>query len=284
MDINIDKNSGFCFGVVYAVEKAEKLLEKDNKLFCLGDIVHNDMEVKRLNNKGLEIIDYDKLKNLKNQTVLFRAHGEPPETYKLAKENNIKVVDASCPIVLKLQIKIRNTYLKFKDKGGQIVIYGKKGHAEVVALSGHADNQAIIVSSVDDLDKIDYSKPIALFSQTTKSSSSYHQIILGIKKRLKTDNFNYLDSVCKQVSNRDKSLKDFCKDKDIILFMSGKKSSNGKMLYEVCKSVNDNTIFITDTENIDKQWFKEVNSVGITGATSTPFWLMEKAKSIIETF
>jgi len=248
----------------------------------LGDIVHNDMEVERLKKLGLKIITQEELKNIKNETVLFRAHGEPPETYKLAKENNINIIDASCPIVLRLQTKIRQSYLEMKSKNGQIVIYGKKGHAEVIGLAGHTNNEAIIVSDIDDLDLIDYNRPISLFSQTTKSSVSYHKIISEIQNRIQNDDFTYLDSVCKQVSNRDKDLKEFCSDKDIIIFMSGKKSSNGKMLFEICKSVNPNTMFVTDISEIDYKWFKKDYTVGITGATSTPSWQMERAKDYIK--
>ena len=282
MDIEIEKSSGFCFGVVYAIDKAEKILETENKLYCLGDIVHNDVEVRRLQEKGLEIIDYNKLKSLKNEKVLFRAHGEPPSSYKLAKENNIQIIDASCPIVLKLQISIRKEYSEIKRKNGQIVIFGKKGHAEVIGLDGHTFDEAIIISSFKDLDKIDYTLPISVFSQTTKSSTEYHKIIDEIKKRLITDDFTYQNSVCKQVSNRDQDLKKFCKEKDLIIFVSGKKSSNGKMLHEICLKTNHNTKFITEISEIKKEWFYNVEKVGISGATSTPAWLMKQAKERIE--
>ncbi len=282
MKVKIDENSGFCFGVVYAVEKAEKYLEKNKFLFCLGDIVHNDVEVSRLENRGLKIIQKKDLFDIKNEKILIRAHGEPPETYKIAKKNNINIIDASCPIVLKLQTKIRKTYLNMKSKNGQIVIFGKKGHAEIIGLSGHTNNEAIIVSSEEDLSKIDYSKPIALFSQTTKSSTSYYKIIEKIKKNLKTNDFTYLDSVCKQVANRDKSLKHFCAEKDIIIFISGKKSSNGQMLYNICKEQTENTKFVSEIDQIKPQWFKNVEIAGITGATSTPAWLLKKAKNVIE--
>lgn len=282
MKVKIDENSGFCFGVVYAVEKAEKYLENNKSLFCLGDIVHNDVEISRLENRGLKIIQKKDLFDIKNEKILIRAHGEPPETYKIAKKNNINIIDASCPIVLKLQTKIRKTYLNMKLKDGQIVIFGKKGHAEIIGLSGHTNNEAIIVSSEEDLSKIDYSKPIALFSQTTKSSTSYYKIIEKIKKNLKTNDFTYLDSVCKQVANRDKSLKNFCAEKDIIIFISGKKSSNGQMLYNICKEQTENTKFVSEIDQIKPQWFKNVEIAGITGATSTPAWLLNKAKNVIE--
>ena len=284
MNIEIDNNSGFCFGVVYAVKKAEEYLKYNQDLFCLGDIVHNDMEVLRLQKQGLKIIDYKTFEKLEDQKVLIRAHGEPPKTYEIAKKNNIKLIDASCPIVLRLQMNIRKTYEQMKKKNGQIIIFGKKGHAEVIGLAGHTNNEAIIVSSIEDLDIIDFSKPIAIFSQTTKSASEYHKIIAEIKKRKQTDDFFFQDSVCRQVSNRDKEIRKFCKNKDIIIFISGKKSSNGKMLFEVCKSVNSNTKFVSEISELNPLWFKNINSVGISGATSTPAWLMNKAKETICSF
>ncbi len=282
MIIEIDKNSGFCFGVVYAIQKAEEYLQKNEKLFCLGDIVHNDEEVKRLNNKGLEIIDYKKFKHIKNANILIRAHGEPPETYKIAQDNNINIIDASCPIVLRLQLQIRKTYLALKKQNGQIVIFGKKNHAEVIGLAGQTDNTAIIVSDIDDIEQINFSRPVAIFSQTTKSSSQYHQIVEAIRQRMQNDNFYFQDSVCKQVANRDKEIRNFCKNKDIIIFISGKKSSNGRMLYEVCKSVNDNTKFVSEIAEIKDEWFTNIKTIGISGATSTPAWLMQKVKEHIE--
>lgn len=282
MTIEIDNNSGFCFGVVYAIDKAEKILEKENELYCLGDIVHNDVEVRRLEKKGLKIINYDQFKQLKNVKVLFRAHGEHPNSYKIANENNIQIIDASCPIVLRLQISIRKKYNEIKEKNGQIVIFGKKGHAEVIGLDGHTNDEAIIISSIEDLKLIDFTRPVYLFSQTTKSSLEYHKIIEEIKKQIKIKDFVFQDSVCRQVSNRDSDLKLFCKDKDLVIFMSGKKSSNGKMLYGICKSNNENTKFITEISEIKKKWFLNVEKVGISGATSTPAWLMEQAKKYIK--
>jgi 4-hydroxy-3-methylbut-2-enyl diphosphate reductase len=282
MIIEIDINSGFCFGVVYAIEKAEMYLNSHQKLYCLGDIVHNDEEIKRLESLGLQIINYDKFKNINTEKVLFRAHGEHPNNYKIAFENNIDVIDASCPIVLRLQMNIRKKYLEIKDKNGQIVIFGKKGHAEVIALSGHACNQAIIVSNIDDLNLIDFNRPIAIFSQTTKSNFEYKKIVDEIKKRIKIDDFYFQDSVCKQVSNRDSDLRIFAKRHELVIFVSGKKSSNGKFLYDICSNENKNSFFISDETELKKEWFFNVNKVGITGATSTPMWLMEKIKSFIE--
>ncbi len=282
MNIEIDSNSGFCFGVVYAIEKAEKFLKKNENLICLGDIVHNDAEVKRLQSKGLKVVDNQQLNHLTNKTVMFRAHGEAPSSYKLALEKNLKVIDASCPIVLRLQISIKNKYEQIKEQGGQIVIFGKKGHAEVIGLAGQTENNAIIVSDESDIEKIDFTKPIAVFSQTTKSKDSYHKIIAKIKEKLQTDDFYFQDSVCKQVANRDKDLRVFCQDKDVIIFMSGKKSSNGKMLFEICKKINPNTKFISEIDELQQDWFSNVSKVGITGATSTPAWLMLDAKKYIE--
>jgi 4-hydroxy-3-methylbut-2-enyl diphosphate reductase len=283
MIIETDKNSGFCFGVVYAIQKAEEYLKNNNKLFCLGDIVHNDEEVKRLTNKGLQVIDFKKYKSLKNTNILIRAHGEPPETYKIAKQNNLNIIDASCPIVLRLQLQIRKTYLDLKKQNGQIIIYGKKNHAEVIGLAGQTNNEAIIVSDIADIEQIDFTRPVAIFSQTTKSASHYHKIVEAIRERMQNSSFFFQDSVCKQVANRDKEIRNFCKNKDIIIFISGKKSSNGKMLYEVCKSVNKNTKFVSEIAEIKNEWFNNVETVGISGATSTPAWLMDKVKEHILT-
>ncbi len=290
MNIEIDKNSGFCFGVVKAIEAAETELEKNKTLYCLGDIVHNDAEVKRLEKRGLITINREEFKKLKDTKVLLRAHGEPPETYKIAKENNIDLIDASCPIVLNLQKKIDKAYKNFKAVNGQIIIFGKEGHAEVEGLLGHTDNKGIVISGEEDLVKIDFSKPVNIFSQTTKSRSSYHLIIEKIKERMRektgTDEINFIvnDSTCRAVSNRDVFLKDFAKKHDIIIFVSGKKSSNGKVLYEVCKKENDRSYFVSEVNEINKEWFNFSDSVGICGATSTPAWLMEKVKTKIEEF
>lgn len=288
MKIEIDENSGFCFGVVKAIEIAEKELEKDNTLYCLGDIVHNDAEVKRLENKGLITISNYEFKELKNTKVLLRAHGEPPETYKIAEENNIELIDASCPIVLNLQKKIDKAYIDFSTVEGQIVIFGKEGHAEVIGLLGHTDNRGIVISEENDLDKIDFSKPINIFSQTTKSRSSYHNIIEKIKERMieerGNDEINFIinDSTCRAVSNRDVFLKEFAQKHDVIIFVSGRKSSNGKVLYEVCKKQNERSYFVSETDELKKEWFNYNSSVGICGATSTPTWLMKKVKIAIE--
>jgi len=276
MKVEIDQNSGFCFGVVYAIEMAEDFLDERGALFCLGDIVHNDKEVQRLENKGLRIIDHADLKELRDTTVLIRAHGEPPETYRIALENNIELIDASCPVVLKLQNRVRNAY----EEDTQIVIYGKPGHAEVNGLIGQTHQEAIIVTKEDDLDKIDFSRPISLFSQTTKSTEGFYKIKSLIEER--SSSFKANDTICRQVSNRDPQLRIFSTHYDVIIFVSGKKSSNGKVLYEVCKSVNPRSYFISEEAELEPYWFHNCASVGICGATSTPMWLMEKIAIAIE--
>lgn len=282
MKIEIDKNSGFCFGVVYAIENAERELEKNNKLYCLGDIVHNSVEVKRLNDKGLVTIDHEQFKKLKDTKVLIRAHGEPPETYKTALENNIELIDASCPVVLRLQNNVKKGTNIIEKKGGQTVIFGKKGHAEVNGLIGQTNGNGIVVTTEEDLKLIDFTRPVNIFSQTTKSPIKYQEIIDEIKIRLQKngldleENLITNNTICSQVSHRDVELPNFARKHDVIIFVSGKKSSNGKMLYEVCKKANPETHFITDVDELNNKWFQNINSVGICGATSTPNWLMEK--------
>ena len=284
MKVTIDSHSGFCFGVVYAIQKAEEELDHSGELFCLGDIVHNNKEVERLNAKGLKVIDHEKLKELHDCKVLIRAHGEPPETYEIALKNNIELIDASCPVVLKLQHRVRTSFDHIEDEDGQIVIYGEAGHAEVNGLIGQTQGKAIVVKNEEDLEKIDFSKPVYLFSQTTKSSSGFLKMKNLIEERAHKAMENevtdeYLvsnDTICRQVSNREPHLRKFSEIHDVILFVSGKKSSNGKALFEVCKSVNPNSYFISDEEEIDKNWLKIGDSIGICGATSTPMWLMEK--------
>jgi len=279
LTITIDQQSGFCFGVVYAIQMAEDYLENHETLYCLGDIVHNDLEVNRLKSKGLKIITHEDLKNLRNTSVLIRAHGEPPSTYQLALENNIELIDASCPVVLKLQNRVRNAY----DSETQIIIFGKPGHAEVNGLLGQTQNQAIVITSLEDLNSapIDYSKPIQFFSQTTKSTAKFYEIKAEIEKRIE-NHFKANDTICRQVSNREPQLEKFAQNFDLIIFIAGKKSSNGKVLYEVCKQANPNSKFISSIDEIQKEWFIGINSVGICGATSTPMWQMEEAKKWIE--
>ncbi len=287
MEVTIDKYSGFCFGVVYAIQMAEDILEKEDQLYCLGDIVHNNKEVDRLKNMGLKIIKHDDLKDISDCKVLIRAHGEPPETYTIALENNIQLLDASCPVVLKLQHQIKEGYEEIKDIDGQVIIFGKEGHAEVTGLLGQTKNDAIIITTIDDLEKINFSKSIYIYSQTTKSPKAYKVISDVIGERVKLaagENVKYIvhDTLCRQVSGREPQLKQFSKDNDVIVFVSGQKSSNGKMLYQSCKEENDNSYFISDVDEINPDWLKGINSVGICGATSTPRWLMENAQNTIE--
>ena len=288
MQVNIDKNSGYCFGVEFAIKMAEDEMENKEPLYCLGDIVHNDMEVKRLSAKGLVVIDREQLQELSNCKVLIRAHGEPPETYRLAIENNIELIDASCPVVLKLQHRVKNAFDKMERENGQIVIFGKKGHAEVIGLTGQTLEKAIVVTDDSDLDKLDYTKPITLFSQTTKSTKGFYALSEKIEGRIKDAkgelteiDFNSNDSICRQVSNLEPQLQRFAQENDVILFVSGKKSSNGKALYQVCLAENPRSYFIENEEEIDADWFHQADRVGICGATSTPMWLMEQVKSYV---
>ena len=283
MDIQIDSNSGYCFGVEFAIQMAEDELRESQELYCLGDIVHNDMEVNRLADKGLKVIDREQLGALSNCKVLIRAHGEPPETYQTALENNIELIDASCPVVLKLQNRVKHAYDQMCDQKGQVVIYGKNGHAEVIGLAGQTNKEAIVVMEESDLDKIDFSKPITLFSQTTKSTKGFYQIKKTIERRIAENNsqsedsdFKANDSICRQVSNREPQLEKFSQEKDVIIFVSGKKSSNGKALYSVCKRYNERSYFVESETEVLPDWFEPGDKVGICGATSTPMWLMKQ--------
>lgn len=283
MVVEIDKNSGFCFGVVTAITKAEEELAKSGRLYCLGAIVHNSMEVERLEQKGLVTIDRDFFDKLSGERVLFRAHGEPPATYNKAEENHIKVIDATCPVVLNLQKRIRKAYLESDKERTQIVIYGKEAHAEVNGLVGQTDGRAIVVGQVEDLNKVDMTKNICLFSQTTKSIEGFNQIVQEIKKNISKDcEFEYNDTICRQVANRIPKIISFAAKHELVLFVSGKESSNGKVLFEECAKVNQNIYMITDLEEVDFTVFEGVKSVGICGATSTPKWLMEELKRKIE--
>lgn len=288
MKVTIDPHSGFCFGVVYAIQMAEEELEKDKKLYCLGDIVHNNMEVDRLRNKGLVIINHVQLKDLHNCKVLIRAHGEPPETYQLALKNNIELIDASCPVVLKLQNRVRNSFDEVEDGDGQIVIYGEAGHAEVNGLVGQTNQKAIIVKTEEDLLKVDFNLPIRFFSQTTKSTAGFEKMeqmiqerILNTRGSIEEGDFITNDTLCRQVSNREPQLQRFAKSHDVVLFVSGKKSSNGKALYSVCLASNPRSYFISDVSEILPEWLQGAEKVGICGATSTPMWLMEKVANFL---
>ena len=288
LKITVDPKSGFCFGVVYAIEMAENILKQENKLYCLGDIVHNNREVDRLNNLGLEIIDHKRLTELNNCKVLIRAHGEPPSTYEIALKNNIELLDASCPVVLKLQHQIKEGYETIKKIDGQVIIYGKEGHAEVTGLVGQTNGEAIIVTTKEDISKIDFEKSIYIYSQTTKSPKAFQDLVDEIKKKLialgKDVDLKFVvhDTLCRQVSGREPQLKTFASENDVIVFVSGTKSSNGKMLFLSCKEQNKQSYFVSDTKEIDENWFKNSNSVGICGATSTPRWLMDEVADHIK--
>lgn len=278
MRVEIDSNSGFCFGVVYAIEMAEEILDEQGHLYCLGDIVHNDEEVSRLEAKGLRIINHADLATLHGEKVLIRAHGEPPSTYKLALDNDLELIDASCPVVLKLQNRIRNSF----EKGQDLFILGKPGHAEVEGLLGQTDQKARVFQDVGELDLATLPRKLTLYSQTTKSTDRFYKTLEAMKSAGIEVDAN--DTICRQVSNRDVELRTFATQFDVVVFVSGKKSSNGRVLFEVCRSVNPQTYFVTNAAEVLPEWFLGATSVGICGATSTPMWLMEDVKGQIESF
>lgn len=280
--VEIDSGSGFCFGVVTAINKAEEALSRNDTLYCLGDIVHNSDEVDRLCGKGLRTITHDDLDSLSGVNVLLRAHGEPPSTYLKAAQRGINIIDATCKVVLQLQKRIKTAYDEF-GTSRQIVIYGKPGHAEVNGLVGQTDGTAIVVKDINDLVLIDFTRPIELYSQTTKSLEGFKSIIAEIERRISPGvSFRYYDTICRQVANRVEMLKKFSADHDLVLFVSGQKSSNGRYLYEQCRGVNPATRFISNKSEIDVAWLDGVESIGICGATSTPRWLMEDVKAAVE--
>ena len=278
LQVTIDKDSGFCFGVVYAIDMAEEILEKDGYLYCLGDIVHNDEEVARLRAKGLRIIGHEQLPELKNEKVLIRAHGEAPETYRIALENNITLIDASCPVVLKLQNRVRTSF----DQREKVLIYGKHGHAEVIGLQGQTNGDAIVFQDIAELDGMDLPDSFTLYSQTTKSVDKFY----AIKDELMSRGYNVKanDTICRQVSSRYEDLGDFARKYNKVIFVSGKKSSNGKVLYDVCLKHNPNSYFVSDPSELKPEVFEPGDTVGICGATSTPMWLMEQVKATAEAF
>lgn len=282
MKVEIDNDSGFCFGVVTAIRKAEEELQKSGTLYCLGDIVHNSDEVQRLSSKGLKIITHSEMEKLHGVKVLLRAHGEPPSTYELARRNGIEIIDATCPVVLRLQQRIKDTFSTPAGQRPQIVIYGKNGHAEVNGLVGQTAGEAIVIESADDLDRIDFSRDVALYSQTTKSLEGFRHITEEIRRRLRPGcRLESFDTICRQVANRVEKLQRFARAHDVVLFVAGKKSSNGKVLYANCREVNPSTYLISNPSEHDRQWLAGAESVGICGATSTPRWLMEQVKNSI---
>lgn len=283
MTIEIDQGSGFCFGVTRAIGKAEEELIKDGHIYCLGDIVHNGKECDRLQRLGLSTINHKELKNIHKSKVLLRAHGEPPSTYLLAEKNEIEIIDATCPVVLHLQERIKKEYDANKEHKKQIVIFGKNGHAEVLGLVGQTEGTAIVIESIDDLHKLDYNKDICLYSQTTKPLDEFRRIVEYIQENINSNaTFTSYDTICRQVANRMPNIREFANRHDVILFVCGKKSSNGKVLFKECKDANPKSYMIDTANEIDLRWLQDCNSVGICGATSTPKWLMEECKIRIE--
>lgn len=277
MIVDIDKKSGFCFGVINAIREAENELSAAGKLYCLGDIVHNGKEVERLEKMGLKSISKEEFFTLKNCKVLIRAHGEPPETYEYARNNNIELVDATCPVVITLQERVKKSHDTHTGKEGQIVIYGKKGHAEIIGLNGQTGNNAIIIESIDEVDKIDMTRPVSLYSQTTKRVEDFHAIADHVKSKIQPGvPLEIKDTICRQVSNRVPHLREFAKKYDVVLFVAGKKSSNGQYLYTICKEENPRSYIVSEISELNEKWFENVESVGICGATSTPEWLMDE--------
>ena len=280
LQIEIDNGSGFCFGVTTAIQKAEEELGKGETLYCLGDIVHNGMECERLRSMGLVTIDHDQMRQLHHVKVLLRAHGEPPETYELARSNNIEIIDATCPVVLQLQKRIKK---QFEAGDGQIVIFGKKGHAEVLGLVGQTQSKAIVIENFDEVTKLDFTRDIYLYSQTTKSLDEFHRIIEYIQGHMAAGaTFKSFDTICRSVANRMPNISQFATRHDLILFVCGRKSSNGKVLFNECKRVSPNTHLIEGPEEIDPTWLDGIQTVGICGATSTPKWLMEQCRDAIQ--
>lgn len=279
LNIEIDKKSGFCFGVVNAITKAEEELAKGETLYCLGDIVHNGQEVERLSKMGLITINHQEFEKLKDVKVLLRAHGEPPSTYEIAQKNNITLIDASCPVVLKLQTRVRKAYETTPSPDTQIVIFGHVGHAEVNGLVGQTKESAIVIENEEDLYKVDLNKPVRLFSQTTKSLEGYNHLISTISREKNKDvTFEYTDTICRQVANRMPNITIFAKQKDIVIFVGGKKSSNAKVLFEHCKEQNPSTYFVAEPEEVESLNLDLSKSIGICGATSTPRWVMESVQ------
>lgn len=280
IQVEIDNGSGFCFGVTTAIRKAEEELSKGNTLYCLGDIVHNGMECERLRQLGLVTINHDDLRTLRDTKVLLRAHGEPPATYQLAQQNHIEVIDATCPVVLQLQRRIKRQYQQHPD--AQIVIFGKPGHAEVLGLVGQTDGHAIVIAHFEDVMQLDFSRDIYLYSQTTKSLEEFQRIVEYIEQHISADAvFQRFDTICRQVANRISNITSFAAKHDLVLFVCGRKSSNGKVLFNECKNVNSNTYLIEDADEIQLEWLQGVKTVGICGATSTPKWLMEECRDFL---
>ena len=280
IQVEIDSGSGFCFGVTTAIKKAEEELAAGKKMYCLGDIVHNGMEVERLTAMGMTTINHEQLKALHDVKVLLRAHGEPPETYELAKRNNIEIIDATCPVVLQLQKRIKKQF--DTNPNAQIVIFGKNGHAEVLGLVGQTRSEAIVIEHFDEVHKLDFERDIYLYSQTTKSLDEFHRIIEYIQSHISEKAvFRSFDTICRQVANRMPNIARFATQHDVIIFVSGRESSNGKVLYNECEAVNPNSYHVENANEISLEWFANAQTVGVCGATSTPKWLMEECRDYI---
>ncbi|MCR5709997.1 MAG: 4-hydroxy-3-methylbut-2-enyl diphosphate reductase [Bacteroidales bacterium] len=274
LSVEIDPRSGFCNGVVRAVQQAENYLRYSPKLYSLGAIVHNSVELERLKEKGLEILSIEDVAKLHHDVILVRAHGEPPQTYELARRNDLQVIDCTCPVVLRLQERVRETWERLRGEGGQVVIFGKKGHAEVNGLVGQTDGEAVVIGNIEEAGALDFSRPLALFSQTTKDPDEFRRISEFILSR--RPDAEVYDTICRQVAQRHNSLVAFARSHDAVLFVSGRESSNGKVLFELCRSVNPRTWWVEDSSQIDLSWFRDGDSVGICGATSTPKWQLEE--------
>ena len=288
MKVTVDQHSGFCWGVVRTIDIAEEQMQNGSPLFSLGPIIHNPVEIERLQERGLQTVGLDDFKRLKGQTVLIRAHGEPPSTYERAQRNGVTLIDATCPVVTKVQERIR----KFYDNGYQIVIFGKKDHAEVIGLVGHTNNEAVVIKSVDEVVKVGTGRKTVLFSQTTMDKTTFYEIARVLREKItefvvgtfeeSAIDFHAKDTICGQVSGRDKKLREFAASNDVMVFVAGRNSSNGKVLYDICREANPRTHFIEQEEELSPAWFAGAARVGISGATSTPQWLMERVKSAIE--
>ncbi|MEN6618981.1 MAG: 4-hydroxy-3-methylbut-2-enyl diphosphate reductase [Rikenellaceae bacterium] len=288
LKVEVDTKSGFCYGVVRAIKEAETFLDNNEKLYSLGSIVHNSTELIRLKKRGMEVVTHKDIDHIKDSVLFIRAHGEPPSSYETAEKNNLKLIDCTCPVVLKLQKRIKERHLKLKEINGQLLIFGKPGHAEVNSLVGQVDGDAIIIEKTEDLENVDFSRPVSIFSQTTKDPKEYKKICDKIKARLiigggTLENFKSYNTICGQVSSRHPHLKEFSKKHSVILFVTGKESSNGKVLYESCKTANPRSYSIESIDEIKRYWFKEGDSVGVCGATSTPMWLLEEVALFLST-
>ncbi|MCH5218796.1 MAG: 4-hydroxy-3-methylbut-2-enyl diphosphate reductase [Muribaculaceae bacterium] len=280
--VEIDSKSGFCFGVTTAIRKAEEVLDSEGSLYCLGDIVHNAEEVERLQRKGLVTITHEELKRLRGVKVLLRAHGEPPSTYRIARENNIEIIDATCPVVLQLQRRIKAAWEADRDKESQIVIYGKKGHAEVNGLVGQTAGEALVVQNVEELERLDPDRKIDLYSQTTSSLEGFREMVNEIESRRGKEGFRWSDTICRQVANRMTGIREFAESHEVVIFVCGPKSSNGKVLFEACREVNPRTYFISSPAELKPEWTAGASSIGICGATSTPAWLMQQTSAQLQ--